>query len=102
MPPDGLPHLTLVGRFHPELGEPYGLQHLAFGDSFDQGLSNVVLPNCQQPLTLVGRLTQRLEDVTLPRGRPHLTFGDGFCQGLEYVMLPDGLQHLMMNSTRAC
>ena len=73
---------------------PESLEHLTFGEAFNQSLEGVNMPRSLQTLSFGHRFNQGLEGVTLPSSLQTLTFGDGFNQGLEGVTLPSSLQTL--------
>ena len=73
---------------------PRSIEHITFGDDFDQRLERVTLPSDLRTLSLGHCFDQSLERVTLPSSLQSLSFGDDFNQSLERVTLPSSLQSL--------
>eukprot|EP00434_Breviolum_minutum_P001192 symbB.v1.2.001043.t2/scaffold56.1/size371842/14 len=73
---------------------PVGLQHLTFGEKFNQTLEGISLPKLLQSLTLGGSFNQCLDKVNLPCKLQSLTFGRSFNQSLHHANLPSSLQYL--------
>eukprot|EP00435_Cladocopium_sp_Y103_P027448 s602_g6.t1 len=101
--PEGLQSLTLTAAektyFHmDQIDLPRKLQHLNFGDGFNQPLSQCVfdanLPPGLRSLILGKDFNQCLDDIKLPQGLETLTFGRSYNQSLQNVHLPEGLQRL--------
>ena len=94
--PESLEHLTFGNEFNQSLEGvtlPSNLQTLTFGDDFNQSLERVTLPNSLHTLPFEN-WNQSLEGVTLPRSLQTLTFGYWFNHSLEGVTLPNSLHTL--------
>ena len=95
--PESLEHLTFGNEFNQSLEGvtlPSSLQTLTFGSDFDQSLEHVTLPSSLQTLTFGSDFDRSLKHVTLPSSLQTLTFGSDFDQSLEHVTLPSSLQTL--------
>ena len=72
---------------------PAGLQHLTFGEYFDQSLDNVTWPESLHSLTFGEHFDQSLDNVQWPAALQSLTLPCDLRPSQDYV-LPGTLDHL--------
>lgn len=70
------------------------VEHLIFGDDFDEGVYDVAWPLSLLQLTFGGKFNQPVGGVVWPSSLEQLSFGMGFNQPVEGVVWPDSLVQL--------
>ena len=89
-----LEHLAFGQKFNQSLEVlPKSLKSLSLGLDFQQSLQDVNFPLGIQKLTLQSPV-EILEAVELPSGLDYLNFGDGFNDTLDQVQFPGALKTL--------
>ena len=90
-----LEHLAFGQKFNQSLDRlPKSLKSLSLGLDFQQNLQDVNFPLGIQKLTLRSPVSEILEGVELPSGLESLNFGDGFNDTLDQVEFPRALKTL--------
>ena len=95
--PDHVEHIHFGDNFNQRINKdvlPEGLKSIRFGSAFNRRIGKNVLPKGLQSIQFGWNFNQPIEKDVLPEGLQSIRFGYNFKQQIEKDLLPKGLQSI--------